>query len=543
MSKTYFSAVLFFLMCSFVRGQINEGSINFSSTSNGQEEAALYADLLQESYANGDYELQKIYSDSLLLVANLFKITEMSILALNSQAVYYKNKGDRQKALEIYYNALEKCSLVPNNKGPKAMILVNIGNIYSSIGSYKKAIATMDTLLVVTDTIKQFSKIKASAYVGLSNSYLELDNKAQARDYALKAIELGTMMKDEGVLSTSFNALSDVYIKEKDYERARTIASKGLRLGVTQLRTKERAGLLLNEGIANFYLSNYQSAISNFEESLHISQDKDLVEIEMYCYKYLAKIFEKEEDFEKSYLAQKEYSRLRDTILDDTKETAIVDLEKEIVDAQETIDASQKETDILNKKSGYLVLYGSMAFLILGCLLFFFIRRKKRVELENGDLQKEFALLKQRIEHSALKAAQDGQKNSLENQKDTAPYKNSALTEEKRLSYKNHILQVMKNEKPYLNPDLKQANLALKLKMSSSHFSEVLHYCFHENFYNFINFYRVLEAQELLRREKYKDAKIISIAFDSGFKSKTTFNRVFKNVTGLTPSEYREMPE
>ena len=44
-----------------------------------------------------------------------------------------------------------------------------------------------------------------------------------------------------------------------------------------------------------------------------------------------------------------------------------------------------------------------------------------------------------------------------------------------------------------------------------------------------------------MKKPEYKTAKIIAIAFDSGFKSKTTFNRVFKNYTGQTPSEYRKM--
>lgn len=131
----------------FISAQVNDRNLQILSTPNGKKKAAHYSKLLQASYANGEYELQKIYSDSLLAVANLYNITEMSILALNSQVIYYKNKGDRYKALELYHRALEKCDLAPEMKGLMAMILVNMGNIYSSIGSYQKSIKTMEALL------------------------------------------------------------------------------------------------------------------------------------------------------------------------------------------------------------------------------------------------------------------------------------------------------------------------------------------------------------------------------------------------------------
>lgn len=537
MFKTYSLTLLVFLFAFLANAQVDDGKLKILSTTNGQEEAAYYSKRLQESYANGEYELQKIYSDSLLLVANHYTITEMGILALNSQAVYYKNRGDRQKALELYHEALEKCALVPEMKGPKAMILVNMGNIYSFIGSIQKSIETMEALLEVTDTVKQFSKIRAAALVGLSTSHLELKNNTKAVYYTQEALKLGAIMQDEEVLSTALSTLSDVFIDEEKYELALVKANEGLQLQINQLRTKKRATLLLNNGIANYHLSQYESAITALQESLQISQDKNLLEIEMYCYKYIAKVYEEKGEFEKSYTAQKEYSRLRDTIQNDKKETAIVDLEKKITDTQETLNATQLEADVLTQKSKKILLYASIALLLLGGLLFFFIKKKKSIELENEDLQKEFMLLKQRIVQTPINDLKYASRDKNEQE---VAYKNSSLTEEKRRAYKKHLITIMKTQKPYLNPDLRLKDLAAQLDMTTSHFSEVLHYGFEENFYNFINFYRVMEAQELLKKSSYADEKIIAVAFDSGFKSKTTFNRVFKNVTGVTPSDYRK---
>jgi AraC-like DNA-binding protein len=61
---------------------------------------------------------------------------------------------------------------------------------------------------------------------------------------------------------------------------------------------------------------------------------------------------------------------------------------------------------------------------------------------------------------------------------------------------------------------------------------------FGENFFQFINKYRVERAKELLNIDKLSKYSILGIAFESGFNSKTTFNTTFKKFTNQTPSEY-----
>jgi AraC-like DNA-binding protein len=58
------------------------------------------------------------------------------------------------------------------------------------------------------------------------------------------------------------------------------------------------------------------------------------------------------------------------------------------------------------------------------------------------------------------------------------------------------------------------------------------------NFYDFINGYRIMEAKRLLLDPSKRHYTVLAIAFESGFNSKTTFNKVFRKVTGLTPTEF-----
>jgi AraC-like DNA-binding protein len=61
-----------------------------------------------------------------------------------------------------------------------------------------------------------------------------------------------------------------------------------------------------------------------------------------------------------------------------------------------------------------------------------------------------------------------------------------------------------------------------------------------KNFYDLVNGYRVEEAKRLLLDPKSFNYTILSVGFEAGFNSKTTFNTVFKKFTGLSPTEFRD---
>jgi AraC-like DNA-binding protein len=100
------------------------------------------------------------------------------------------------------------------------------------------------------------------------------------------------------------------------------------------------------------------------------------------------------------------------------------------------------------------------------------------------------------------------------------------------------IIDYIESEKPYLNPELSLKDLVDGLELSRRQVSTVINQVQGVNFYEFINTYRVNEVKNNLKDPSKKHFKIISIAFDAGFNSKASFNRIFKQLTGQTPSEY-----
>jgi AraC-like DNA-binding protein len=98
--------------------------------------------------------------------------------------------------------------------------------------------------------------------------------------------------------------------------------------------------------------------------------------------------------------------------------------------------------------------------------------------------------------------------------------------------------QKMEREKLFLSNDLSLADLAEKLEISIHDTSYLINNKKQTSFYNYVNAYRVEEAKRLLAVYDESKFNMLSIAFDSGFNSKTTFNTTFKKITGTTPTQY-----
>jgi AraC-like DNA-binding protein len=96
----------------------------------------------------------------------------------------------------------------------------------------------------------------------------------------------------------------------------------------------------------------------------------------------------------------------------------------------------------------------------------------------------------------------------------------------------------MNSEKMYLANDLSLPKLAKRMEASCNESSFVINELYGDNFYNFVNKYRIEEAKMLLLSEKYNRLNILGIAYESGFNSKTTFNTTFKKYTGVSPTDF-----
>ena len=122
-------------------------------------------------------------------------------------------------------------------------------------------------------------------------------------------------------------------------------------------------------------------------------------------------------------------------------------------------------------------------------------------------------------------------------------YQGSSMTDEQKSMLAEKLESLMLNEKVFTQSDLTIDHLAQRLETNSKYISQIINEFYQQNYYNYINSYRVNEAKLLLTNPDTDKYSILGISAMAGFASKSTFNTAFRKFTGITPSEFRDLRE
>jgi AraC-like DNA-binding protein len=102
----------------------------------------------------------------------------------------------------------------------------------------------------------------------------------------------------------------------------------------------------------------------------------------------------------------------------------------------------------------------------------------------------------------------------------------------------NRLDALMREQKPWLEPNLNLNELAVQMDLNSVQLSHLINKGFGQNFNDFVNAYRVEAVKESMMDSKKQHLSILGHAYECGFNSKATFNRAFKKLTGTAPSTF-----
>lgn len=111
-------------------------------------------------------------------------------------------------------------------------------------------------------------------------------------------------------------------------------------------------------------------------------------------------------------------------------------------------------------------------------------------------------------------------------------------TAEKVAAVKEPLNKLFQEEKIFLDPELNLNQLSDKLSMNRGAVSETINTGFQMNFNDFVNHFRIEEFKKRLQAGDHEQFSLVGLAFECGFNSKATFNRVFKKAVKLTPTQY-----
>lgn len=483
----------------------------------------------------GDLKKSEKYFDSLYIFAKDNELIDYELFGLMNKGIFLKKRGEFEEALKKYHIVLEKVEKLPKtvtNERTQIMTMQNIGSIYGEIGMYDKAIDILKNALELTEKQENNGFVLGAIMSNIANNYSSLENYDLAIDYHKRVYELAKKINHEFLMVHSLASISENYASKKDFKNALFYAKKAQEKNKNLKTTwHEEDWVQMHIGIAFKGLQQLDSAKIHLLKAKDVAIKKENTEVEMYAEKNLAEIYELENDFKNAQASQKRYTTLKTASLNAQRSAAILATEK---DNETTI---QQEINQRNKKAYFIFSIGGIVMLILSFLLLLNHRKRKKIELQNKQLRADYNWIENQL--MSLKDSMEMLSKEKKNTESIDKYQKSSLSESDREKYMNKILEYMDSEKPYLNPNLSQNEFAASLLISPHHLSEVLALSFEKNFNNFINIYRVNKAQELLKNPDYNNYKIEAIAYDSGFNSKTSFNRVFKDITGKTPSSYR----
>ncbi len=112
---------------------------------------------------------------------------------------------------------------------------------------------------------------------------------------------------------------------------------------------------------------------------------------------------------------------------------------------------------------------------------------------------------------------------------------NTKIADEKKYQ---ELLRFVSEGKLFLDQELTVSKLAAEFKISSHELSRIINIESGSNFFEFVNKFRIEEFKKLASKSNIKQFTILSLAFQAGFNSKSTFNEAFKRICGITPTEY-----
>lgn len=115
----------------------------------------------------------------------------------------------------------------------------------------------------------------------------------------------------------------------------------------------------------------------------------------------------------------------------------------------------------------------------------------------------------------------------------------SRLTSSEIQKVVEKITALMVVDRVYLNENLSLRDVAAKLDADANLLSYVINNYLNRNFHDFVNHYRIEDVKTRINDPRYSHLTLLGIGLECGFNSKTTFNRVFKQMTGKTPTDFQ----
>lgn len=503
--------------------------------------------MADETYANSHIDESQL----LYLIASQKDLTNASKEEVNSVASahlksgnIFIDKGNYPQALSMYVKGLKLSETIPDNP-LTAIFYQNMGNVYYIFNDYEKAI---HLYLRALDNKNAEKKIVYGLLMNLITAYIETNDVKKARKTYERAID----MKYKGTAVDTFLAgFAHAMIIDMEGNH-----SQGMNEYATIAEFASKSGIdprfecTVYQQMANSLLArnDYDAAGIFLNKEIDMATQSGRLHLFVDGLKQLAMIYGKQGNRDMELKMKERYFDLKDSIFNEDR----FNREKNQLYLYE-VDKYSRRIDEINreklvkdvevrtqKKITIIVCVGA---LIIALFLVYVLIQKKKLNYSYTTL---YHLHEQMREAYHRQSDNKKQSQSTDSSEDTTPltskYTTSNLDKEKSDQLFAKIKAYITETNDYFDSDFSLRKLASMVGSNEKYVSQVINEQIGQNFNSFINSYRIATACDRLSDiEGFSKYTIKGIGESVGYKAHSSFVRAFKQIVGMTPSDYQKI--
>ena len=450
----------------------------------------------------------------------------------NNMAIILENQGNYEKAMEYYYNAINYAEK-DDNEVAVAKYRTNLAYIYEVQGLFDNALKIQQESLAVHSS----HGLKPEMGMNLEHIgriYSKMDLTEKALKYWQQAIDIYTSIENEkGVGIVGIN-IGNYYTKISQYEDA--IKHFQDALVILEKCGDQRNFAACNVNLGNCYLQqkNYKSAEKFTKIGFDHADEMGLTQMKSDAAGVLANVYEKSGKYQSAFTYLQIEKTLSDSLLNESKIREIARMESQFQFDKVLIqrDAEEQRLKIELSQSRLqrnIYIFASLLFCGIAIGLAFILKtirdKNRKLFLKNVEL------------------LQNCQSCEYKNISQEEKYASSNLSMDDVLRIKCQLMELMEKGQIWKNSGIKITDVAETLQTNSTYLSQIINSEYEMNFTNFINEYRIKEAEKLILKGYQENFTLEALATDCGFKSRSTFYAAFKKFTGLTPTKFIALKE
>jgi tetratricopeptide (TPR) repeat protein len=409
-------------------------------------------------------------------------------------------------------------------------VCINIGNVFNATGSRAEELRyNREALRFASQVHDTANLISVLNNMGL---YFKKSYPDSAIWYYQKALSLnspGTPISD--VLHLKYN-MANLYYRKNDLQKA-LVGYKQI-LEISKSENLYSGTIMASLGISSVYvkLGDFQKSFQTLTGAERLADSIGDISLKMTVMDAWREHYQEQGNYKESYRLLTLLKTHQDSTLDLDKQVAIHEMEKVLQtqkkDAENQQLTAEVETKDQNLRSrSYIIL-----LLTLVALLSLFFSWKGYSLYRERSYAYNVLMKKYEDEKAQRNLAESLQQDdSREVKLQISKSADDPLIE--------NLIQYYHDVKPYLDPKLRADDVAAKLNTTQKAIAAALKQFNNSNFNTFTNQYRIEEAKRIMENLSDSFYKVESVAYDSGFGSKSSFYVAFEQFTGVKPSYYR----